>query len=182
MANGPKSRKVVGSEQRADAPAADVQQLWKTDVLEGTDPNFRYQFMREEEVRDRGRSRMVLDRRTGEQVRVDGWTVCTEDEVGVSRERPDLANPVDGTMRMGSHVLMKIPAPHWELLQHEKDAVPDALEHRLLSGAKPKGAAGIPDFRNADVAEDFSEGGTRVVGKQAFFAPHPALMGGFQGG
>jgi len=174
MAQG-KSRKVIGSEQRADAPSADVQQQWKTDVLEGADPDFRYQFMREEEVRDRGRSRMVLDRRTGEQIRVDGWTVCTEDEVGVSRERPDLANPVDGTMRMGPHVLMKIPAPHWELLQHEKDAVPDALEHRLLSGTKG-------DFKTADAVEDFSEGGTTVVMKQKHFAPHPALMGGFQGG
>lgn len=169
------SRKVVGSEQRADAPVADVQQQWKTDVLEGTDPNFRYQFMREEEVRDRGRARMVLDRRAGKQVRVDGWTVCTEDEVGVSRERPDLANPVDGTMRMGPHVLMKIPAAGWELLQHEKDAVADSLEHRLLSGTKG-------DLRSGDTVEDFSDGGTSVVMKQGHFAPHPALMGGFQGG
>lgn len=168
-------RKLVGSEQRADAVVASVQQQWKTDELIGADPDFRYQFMREEEVRDRGRSKTVLDRHAGKQVKVSGWTVCREDEVGVSRDRPDLANPVDGTMRMGPHVLMKIPAADWEMLQHEKDAVPDALEHRMLAGAKG-------DLRNAEATEDFSEGGTSVVMKQGHFAPHPALMGGFQGG
>lgn len=169
-----KPRKVVGSDKRADAAVADVQQQWKTDVLEGADPQFRYQFMREEEVRDRGRSKMVFDRAEGKQVKVSGWTVCREDEVGVCRDRPDLANPVDGTMRMGPHVLMKIPVADWEMLQHEKDAVPDAIEQRLMSADA--------DLRKSGPVEDFSEGGTTVVMKQQHFAPHPALMGGFQGG
>ena len=91
-----KPRKVVGSDKRADAAVADVQQQWKTDVLEGADPQFRYQFMREEEVRDRGRSKVVFDRNEGKQVKVTGWTVCREDEVGVCRDRPELAIPVDG--------------------------------------------------------------------------------------
>lgn len=129
-----KPRKVVGGEVRSDAEPADVQQSWKTDVVEGQDPDFAYQFMRENEVRDRSRGKFVFDRRLGEQVRVSPWTVVQEEEVQVSRERPDLATPVDTTMRMGPHVLMKIPRKDWELLQHEKDAVPDGMLERFTAG------------------------------------------------
>ena len=166
-----KPRRLVGGAARKDAAPADVQQVWRTDVLEGEDPNFSYQFMRENEVHDRSRGKSVFDRRTGEQRRVSGWTVVTEGEVGVSRERPDLGAPVDSTMRMGPHVLMKIPKADWELLQHEKDAVPDAHAERLMAGSM--------DVRQSPVMEEFSEDGTRVVLKQQHFAPHPALMGGF---
>jgi len=159
-----KSRKVVGGEVRSDAPVADVQQLWRTDVIEGQDPDFKYQFMHRDEVHDRGYSKRVLDRRTGEVKKVNGWTTVTEGEVNVSRERPDLAAPVDTAMQMGPHVLMKIPKEDWELLQHEKDAVPDAFANRLLRGQT--------DLESPD--EDVA------TYKQRPFAAHPALMGGIQ--
>jgi len=155
-----RSRQVVGSSKRADAEAAPVQQTWNTDKLEGEDPEFQYQFMRESEVRDRSRSKTVLNRRTGETVRVAGWTVCKEgeDEVRMLGDRPDLAAPTDTTMTMGPHVLMKIPKASHEMLLHEKDAVTDAMENRLMRGGIQEEHDGIPV---ANVA----------------FAPHPALMG-----
>lgn len=167
-----KPRKPVGSEVRQDAEPAPVQQVWRTDHTTER-PGWKRQFMRENEVHDRGRSRYVLDRRTGEHVKVGPWVVVNEEDAGLIRERPDLANPVDTVARMGPHVLMEIPEKDWELLQHEKDAVPDAQEARMISGAA--------DIQDSPVTEDFSEGGTSVVMKQKHFKPHPALMGGFQG-
>lgn len=160
-----KPRKPVGSEVRHDAEAAPVQQVWKTDIVEGTDPDFAYQFMRDTEVQDRGRSKRVFNRDTGEYQKVAGWTVVNEGEVDVSRERPDLAKPVDTAMRMGPHVLMKIPKADWELLQHEKDAVADAQADRLLAGQH---------FEATD------ESVVRI--KQSKYAAHPALMGGLVSG
>ncbi len=158
-----KPRKVVGSEIRQDAPATGVGQSWETDVIRNKAEGFEYQYMRENEVHDRGRSKTVLNRDTGEQVRISGWQVVAEGEVEVSRERPDLATPVDTTMRMGPHVLMKIPKEDWDLLQHEKDAVPDAIADRLLRGQASE-----------DVGSDL------VQFKQQRYAAHPALMGGSQ--
>lgn len=166
-----KTRKVVGGSVRSDAAPSDVQQVWKTDVLEGQDPGFSYQYMRENEVRDRGLSKRVYNRDTGTWEKVSGWTVVQEGEVQASRERPDLAVPVDTSMRMGPHVLMKIPTADWDLLQHEKDAVADAHATRMMAGSEK--------VQTSPVVEEFED-----VAKirQQFFAPHPALMGGFQGG
>lgn len=161
-----KPRKVVGAETRHDAAVADVSQVWRTDVVENQDPGFSYQFMRENEVHDRQRSKRVLDRRTGELTRVAGWTVVQEGEVEVSRERPDLAAPTDTAMRMGPHVLMKIPVADWEMLQHEKDAVPDAHAERMLRGGT--------------MEQDLDNGIT--IRQPTGYAAHPALMGGLQGG
>ena len=77
------------------------------------------------------------------------------------RERPDLAAPIDTVARMGPHVLMEIPEADWELLQHEKDAVPDALANRLMRGQASE-----------DVGSDL------VRFRQEQYAAHPALMGG----
>lgn len=159
-----KSRKVVGSEQRSDAVAAPVEQVWKTDVIEGADPGFAYQFMREHEVHDRSRSKYIFNRDTGQPEKISPWVVVQEGEVGVSRERPDLAAPVDSTMRMGPHVLMKIPKKDWELLQHAQDARPDAFADNLMRG----------------VAGDPSPDPSVVKVNQQRFAAHPALMGGLQ--
>lgn len=157
-----KPRKVVGSEVRADAQVANVQQLWQTDHTSQRE-GFKRQYMRENEVRDRGRSRVVLNRGTGEQTRVSGWTVVAEEDAGIVRERPDLGSPTDTVARMGPHVLMEIPEGDWELLQHEKDAVPDALADRLMAG------------QAGDANQEF------VKIKQNRYAAHPALMGGMQG-
>lgn len=159
-----KPRKVVGGEVRADAAVADVQQLWQTDLVSPR-PGFKRQFMRENEVRDRGRSKTVLDRDTGEQVRVSGWQIVTEDDAGMTRERPDLGSPTDTVARMGPHVLMEIPEADWDMLQHEKDAVPDALAERLMNG-RP-GDPSTTEF---------------IKHKQEKFLVHPALMGGMQEG
>lgn len=158
-------KRLVGSEKRADAEPAPVQQSWKTDQLEGADPDFAYQFMRESEVRDRSRSKTVLNRDTGRPERVTGWTVCKEgeDDVRMLGERPDLAAAVDTTMTMGPHVLMKIPRRDYDLLQHEQDAVTDAMEDRLMAGSM---------FRDRIEAD-----GVRVsIGQRGRFAPHSALM------
>lgn len=160
---GSKNRAAVGGETRRDPPAAPVSQGWETDVIRGAADGMKYQFMRETEVHDRGRSKIVTDRRTGEDVRVPGWQVVQEGEVEVSRERPDLAAPVDSTMRMGPHVLMKIPEADWDLLQHEKDAVPDAIADRLMRGQ----------------ASETSESDL-IRFEQRKYAAHPALMGGIQ--
>jgi hypothetical protein len=158
-----KSRTAVGGETRRDAPVANVAQGWETDIIRGAADGWSYQYMRENEVHDRGRSKLVMNRDTGAAVKVDGWKVVEEGEVEVSRERPDLAAPVDSTMRMGPHVLMKIPTAHWDLLQHEKDAVPDAIADRLLRGQASE-----------DVGSDL------VRFRQEKYAAHPALMGGAQ--
>jgi hypothetical protein len=162
MANNPKGnpKNLVGSKQRVDADIASVQQGWNTDKLDGQDPAFAYQFMRKEEVTDRTKSKTVYNRATGKNQRVTGWTVCQEGEgVEMLGSRPDVANPIDTAMTMGPHVLMRIPLDDHALLLHEKDAVPDAMEHRLMRG-------GI-ESRIDDVA----------TVANAPFAPHPSLMG-----
>jgi len=154
------TKKVVGSSQRVDADIASVQQGWNTDKLAGQEAGFEYQFMNASEVRDRTKPKSVLNRITGKMVRIAGWTVCHEGEgVEALGSRPDMAAPVDTTMTMGPHVLMKIPADDHALLLHEKDAVPDAMEHRLMRG-------GIQN-RIDDVA----------TVAEAPFAPHPSLIG-----
>jgi len=128
-------RKVVGSVKRADVEFAQVQGIWGTDRIEDADPDFSYQFMHKDEVHDRSGPKRVLDRRTGEIILVDGWTVCADgDRVKMAGKRPDEAAPVDTTYRQGPHVLMKIPKRDHELLLHEKDAQPDAMEERLMRG------------------------------------------------
>lgn len=159
-----KPRTPVGGAVRKDPISADVQQAWKTDVT-SEHVGFKRQFMRETEVHDRGRSKVVQNRATGEPVRVAGWSVVQEEDAGLCRERPDLAAPIDSTARMGPYVLMEIPESDWDLLQHEKDAVPDAIADRLLKGQASE-----------DVGSDL------VRFKQEKYAAHPALMGGMQRG
>lgn len=157
---GSKNRAPIGGGSRRDADVSPVVQNWKTDHT-SDHPGFKRQFMRENEVADRGRSKVVHDRRTGENVRVAGWSVVAEADAGLVRERPDLAAPIDTVARMGPHVLMEIPDADWELLQHEKDAVPDALANRLMRGQASE-----------DVGSDL------VRFRQEQYAAHPALMGG----
>jgi hypothetical protein len=152
-------RKIVGGKRRTDAEPAPVQQGWNTDKIAGQDPAFQYQFMREDEVRDRQRRTQVLNRHTGKHEYTSGWTVCKEGEVELLGSRPDTAAPVDTTLSLGGHVLMKIPRRDHELLLHQKDAVPDAIEARIMRGGQSGSFDGVASQVDAP------------------FAPHPALMG-----
>lgn len=156
-------RKVIGSERRADADIAPVQEAWNTDKLNNADPDFAYQFMRENEVHDRTRSKRVLNRNTGETVRISGWQVCQDgDAVEMAGSRPDLGAPIDSTMRMGPHVLMKIPKKDHDLLLHEKDAIADAHEARLMRG-------GVQE-------RIYDEGMTVTLRQPKPYASHPAII------
>ena len=188
-------RKVIGSERRADPEPAPVQQTWGTDRIEGENPDFRYQYVSDHLVRGKTFAKSVLNRTTGQMERVNGWTVCSEgDDQGLRQlgERPDVGLPIDGSLRQGPHVLMKIPVRDWELLQHESDATADATEERILRGGFDSGemnrvvdgsrvgsvakivhAPGVthPAMEGEQGARSYSPDEARLIGKTGVAAP-----------
>jgi hypothetical protein len=125
------------SRQVEETPAVNV---WKTDIIDGRDPEFEYQFFREEQVRDKLRAdRIVLrDFESGEQEVHDipPWEICRRDITGeeAAGYRPDEGKPVDNILRHGPYVAMRIPRKAWLLLQRKHEQVADGYEQRLRGG------------------------------------------------
>jgi hypothetical protein len=134
-------KQVVGRKGRSrqidDTPPINV---WKTDVVEGKDPGFEYQFFNEHQVREKLLSTSVrltdYESGTSDVHRVEGWEIVRRD---VSKEeaagwRPDEGKPVDNVLRHGPMVCMKIPRKDWEVLQAAQEQRADAYDQRLAGG------------------------------------------------
>lgn len=137
------SGRVVGRKGRTkplnETPAV---HLWKTDIIDNRDPDFAYQFFREDQVRDKLRADRVelRDFETGDHEvhDVPPWEICRRDVSGeeAAGYRPDEGKPVDNVLRHGAYVAMRIPRDAWDLLQRKQEQVADAYETRLRGGRK----------------------------------------------
>lgn len=128
--------------RRRDQDDKPVITTWKTDVVENQDPNFVYNFFREDEVRDKLRPTRIrlTDFESGESsvVPIAGWTIVHR-ETGPEEAagyRPDEGKPLDTLLRHGPHVCMKLPRADWEALQRHQEQRADAYESRLQGGAR----------------------------------------------
>lgn len=134
-------KQVVGQKGRSrqidDTPAVN---LWKTDIIDGRDPGFEYQFFREDQVRDKLRADRVTvrDPETGAiTVRpIPGWEICRRDTSAeeLAGFRPDEGKPIDNVLRHGPMVAMKIPRDAWDLLQRAQETKADLYDVRLRAG------------------------------------------------
>lgn len=134
-------KKLVGRPgKRRDQGSKPVVTNWQTDIIDNRDPDFAYQFFREDEVRDKLRPTRVAvtDFETGETEVHDipGWQVCQRDTgpEALAGFRPDEGKPLDTVLRHGSHVAMKLPRAAWEILQRVQEQRADAYETRLKGG------------------------------------------------
>lgn len=132
---------VVGRKgKRRDIDDTPAVNLWKTDIIENEDPDFAYQFFREDQVRDKLRAdRLILrDYNTGEQTahNIPGWEIVRRD-IGPEEAagwRPDEGKPVDNVLRHGPMVCMKLPKKHWELIRRAQEQRAGAYDERLRGG------------------------------------------------
>jgi hypothetical protein len=132
---------VVGRKSRSrqveETPPVNV---WKTDIIDGRDPDFEYQFFREDQVRDKLKADRVILRNfedgTQDAVPIPAWEICKRDISGeeAAGYRPDEGKPIDTVLRHGPYVAMRIPRKAWEVLQRSHEQVADAYEHRLNGG------------------------------------------------
>lgn len=135
-------RPVGRPKKRRDADDAPINGLWQTDVVTNRDPDFVYQFFREDEVRDKLRAtRLALvDFATGKRDVHDipGWQIVTRDTgpEDLAGYRPDEGKPVDNVLRHGPHVCMKLHKSFWKLLQKAQEQRADAYESVLRGGKR----------------------------------------------
>jgi hypothetical protein len=134
-------KQVIGRKGRSrqidDTPAVN---LWKTDVVEGKDPDFEYQFFNESQVRDKLHATTVrlTDFETGasDVHQVAGWEIVRRDtsQEELAGWRPDEGKPPDNVLRHGTMVCMKLPRKDWEVLQAAQEQRADAYDQRLSGG------------------------------------------------
>lgn len=121
---------------------ADTQPInrWNTDVVDGKDPDFAYQFFHNDQVADKLRpSRVALndyENGTSQTHTIPAWEIVRRDISGEEAAgfRPDEGKPLDSVLRHGPMVCLKLPKAAWELLQAAQEQRADAYETRLRGG------------------------------------------------
>lgn len=136
---------VVGRKgKRRDQEEKPVNGTWGTDLIGNRDPDFVYQFFREDEVRDKLRpSRVVVTHfgpgdNTQTAHDIPGWTICRRDTGPEELEgyRPDEGKPLDTVLRHGPMVCLKIQKDHWAILQQVQEQSAASFEKRLNGGTR----------------------------------------------
>ena len=137
------SQVVVGRRgKRRDQEEKPIGGTWGTDLIGNQDPDYVYQWFREDEVRQKLQaSRLRLtDYETGDVTAHDlpGWTVCQRSTGAEEAQgwRPDEGKPLDTVLRHGPHVCMKLKREYFALLERAQEQRADGYEQRLRGGAR----------------------------------------------
>ena len=130
-------KQVVGGRgKRRDPNVTPVVTNWQTDIVDNKDPDFAYQFFREDEVPMKLRpSRLVLGGYPGSDVpgelhEIPPWQVCHRD-LGPEKAagfRPDEGKELDTVVRHGNYVLMKLPKQAHEVIERAQEQRADAYD------------------------------------------------------
>ena len=138
------SATVVGRKgKRRDQDDKPVGGTWGTDLIGDRDPDFTYQFFREDEVRDKMRPVRVMlthykvgkeDAQTAHTL--PGWEIVRRSDGPEELQgwRPDEGKPLDTVLRHGPMVCMKLRTEHWNILQQVQEQTAAANEKRINGG------------------------------------------------
>jgi hypothetical protein len=143
--DSPDGKQVVGRKGKArQQESGDVIGVWKTDQIDDRDPDYEYQFFREDQVRDRLRPTYVdlrdFSNPKAPPVRhhVSAWTIVHQDN-GPEKAagwRPDEGKQPDTVLTHGGMVCMKIDRKSWDVLQKAQLQRADAYEVLSTRGTK----------------------------------------------